>query len=169
MKALLLVFLLSFSLCLQAQTGNEQPVRTAYKLSLPVSKGSVYEMDVAATPYVQKQSIVQVYPGETIYLEAEEKGGKLLLTSVKSIKDPAKTITVVCKQTVKNNKHENVMLQVTNPFNRNLIYTARMFPLAANKWVDTDVLPVDAGLSGFEVWPDVVISFGLSDWQLASK
>ena len=166
-----LSFVLLTFLCFSAysQADNALPARTAYKLSLPVTKGSVYEMDVAATPYVQNQTIVQIYPGETIYLEAGEKDGKLVLHSVKEIKNPTKTITVTCTQNVSKRAHENVMLKVTNPFDKSLSYSARMFLLKANKWVGTNVLPVQPGIMGIEMWPDVIITFGLSDWELVSK
>jgi hypothetical protein len=169
MKHLPFLFLALLWFNAQAQTDNALPVRTAYKMVLPVTKGSVYEMDVAATPYVQNQTIVQIYPGETIYLEAEEKDGKLILSSVKAIKDSTKTISVTCTQSVNKGNHENVMLKVTNPFNRSLTYSARMFHLKANKWLVTNVLPVRPGLTSFEMWPDVIITFGLFDWQLAAK
>jgi hypothetical protein len=169
MKHVLFLFFISLSLYSLAQSSNDLPVRTPYKLRLAVKKGSVYEMEVAATPYVQQESIVQIYPGETLYLEAEEKDGRLSLKSVKAIQDSSKTIMVSCVQNISNGKHEGVMLKVSNPFNRSLIYTARMFLLSSNKWVATDVIPVEAKLFGIEMWPDVVISFGLSDWQLSSK
>jgi hypothetical protein len=169
MKHLLFLFLTLLWFSAQAQSDNALPVRQSYKLSLPVEKNSTYEMDVPATPYVQNQSIVQIYPGETIYLEAEEKDGKLVLTSVREIKDSSKTITVTCTQTVTKGKHENVMLKVTNPFNKSLTYSARMFHMKANKWIATNVLPVQPNLTAFEMWPDVIITFGLSNWQLSSK
>lgn len=100
----------------RSQTDNALPVRQAYKLSIPVDKQSTFEMEVPATPYVQNQSIVQIYPGETMYLEAREKDGKLVLTSVKEIKDSAITITVNCLQTVSKGKHQNIMVKVSNPF-----------------------------------------------------
>lgn len=167
MKPLFFLFLAFCCLNSQAQIDNALPTRTPYKLSLPVDKGSVYEMDVAATPFVQNQNIVQIYPGETIYLEAEQKDGKLVLRSVKAIMDSSKTITVTCVQTVNKGKHENVMLKVTNPFNKSLTYSARMFPLKANKWVVTDVIPVQPNIMGIEMWPYVIITFGLSDWKLS--
>jgi hypothetical protein len=164
--ASLLIFLSFYS---KAQNNNVLPERQIYKLNLPVDKGSVYEMDVPASPYVQKNSIVQIYPGETIYLEAEERDGNLLLTSVKKIEHPEKTITVTCIQNIKNKKHEGIMLKVDNPFKKDLVYTAMIFPMNANKWLHSNVLPVNAGLSSFELWPDVILTIGLANWKFAYK
>ena len=72
-------------------------------------------------------------------------------------------------QTITNGRHENVMLKVTNPFNRSLKYSARMFHMKANKWMGTNVLPVGPNQTAFEMWPDVIITFGLSGWQLTAE
>jgi hypothetical protein len=43
------------------------------------------------------------------------------------------------------------------------------FPLQGSKWIETDVLPVMAGLSGFETWPDIFTSIALSGWSFKAK
>ena len=166
LRFLFLLIFIACSISGSTQTTNLLPVRTPYTLRLPVDKGSVYEMNIGAIAYVHNQTIVQIYPGETIFLEAEEKEGKLILTSVKEVTDPSKTVTVSCSQNVEDDKHQVVMIQVVNPFKKKLSYAARMFLLATNTWVTTNVLPVQPKLIGIEMWPDVVVSFGLGEWKL---
>jgi hypothetical protein len=60
------------------------------------------------------------------------------------------------------------MLKVVNPFPYDLIYTAQILTLR-KKWSTTDVLPVRAGLSGFETWPNIIISIALGNWKLLQK
>jgi hypothetical protein len=139
--------------------------RQSFRLCLPVDKQSVYEMDVPASPYILNKNIIQIYPGETIYLEANETQDSMGLTSVKEIKNPEKTITIKCLQSVNKKKHEHIMLKVSNPFNRDLSYSARIFLMKENKWISTDVMPVRARLSAYELWPDVIITMALHDWK----
>jgi len=143
--------------------------RTPYKLSLPVDKNSVYEEDLKATPYVMPDKTIQIYPGETIYVELRQDSGKIVsMTAVKEIKDPAITLTIKLIQRVKKNTHELTMLEVHNPFSYRLNYKAVMFLMRQRKWVETNVYPVEPNLSGFETWPEVIISLGLGDWALSS-
>lgn len=59
-----------------------------------------------------------------------------------------------------------MMLKVVNPFKKDLEYEAMMFIVGHDKWIQTNVLPVRANLTGFETWSDVVITLVLSDWKL---
>ena len=137
-------------------------------MSLPVDKNSVYEEDIKATPYVMPDKTVQIYPGETIYLEVRQDSGKIVsVTAVKEIKDPTITLTIKLTQSVKKKVHEMTLLEVHNPFSNRLNYKAVMFLMRQKKWVNTNVYPVEPKLSGFETWPDVIISLGLGDWTLS--
>ena len=159
--ATLLVAIVSFS-----QNDNGLPERQAFKLKLPVDKKSTYEADIPASPYVRNDNIVQLYPGETVYLEAEESEGKLKLKSVKESKNPDKTISISFTQNIEKKRHVNMVLKVSNPFAKDLTYSAQIFIMKANKWTPTNVLPVIAKLSAFEMWPDVIVTIGLGDWKL---
>jgi len=149
---------------------SSQLKRTPYKLSLPVDKNSIYEEDIKATPYVLPDKTVQIYPGETIYVEVRQDSGKIIsMTAVKEIKDPTLTLTIKLIQSVKKKVHEMTMLEIHNPFASRLNYKAFMFLLRQKKWVETNVYPVEPGLSGFETWPDVIVSLGLGDWTFSAR
>jgi hypothetical protein len=60
-------------------------------------------------------------------------------------------------------------LKIQNPFPKDLGYKAKMFLLKQNKWVNTNVYPVTAGLSAFETWPDIIISLALGNWEFIDK
>ena len=48
---------------------STQLKRTPYKLKVAVDKKTVYEEDIKATPYVLPNKAVQLYPGESIFIE----------------------------------------------------------------------------------------------------
>jgi len=165
----LTIALLSISLCSYGQD-TTQLKRTPYKLTVAVDKNSVYEEDVQGTPYVLPDKTIQLYPGETVYIEVEQENGVIKsMTAVKEIRDPSKTLTISFTQSTEKKIHELMMLKMTNPFANNLIYRAKIFLLQQKKWVNTDVYPVGAGLSGFETWPNIITSIGLGEWTFQSK
>ena len=144
--------------------------RAAYKLTVVVDKNSFYEEQITATPYVLPDKTIQLYPGETINIEIlQENGAVRKLIAVKEIKDSSRTVTIRFSQSVNKDSPELTMLKVTNPFPFRLIYKAKIFLLTQNKWTDTDVLPVEPRISGFETWPQVITSIVLSDWKILKK
>src|SRR6266446_2146379 len=136
--------------------------RTPYKLIVAVDKNSSYEEEIKATPYVLPNKTIQLYPGETVYIEVEQVNGNIKnMTAVNKIKNPAITLTISFTQSVKKKVHESTMLKVINPFSIQLMYKAKIFLLNQKKWVDTDVYPVEPGLTAFETWQDIITSIGL--------
>ena len=91
---LTLIMLLSFAQFVTAQDtlGLRRP---AYKLNVAVDKDTYYEDNIKSTPYILPDTSIQLYPGETIYVEVIEENGVIKkMTAVPVIKDPAKTITI---------------------------------------------------------------------------
>lgn len=70
-------FTLVFLIVSFATFGQDTTIlkRTSYKLKVAVDKKAVYEEDLNATPYVQPDKTVQLYPGETVYIEVEQENG----------------------------------------------------------------------------------------------
>jgi hypothetical protein len=144
--------------------------RTPYTLRIDVDKVNFYEDNIGATPYLFPNNGMQIYPGESIFIEVEEENGIIKnMKAVKAITKPKTTLTVKFTQSSENKVHQMMMLEIKNPFPKKLTYQAKMFLLKANKWVDTDVLPVEAGLSAFETWTDIIISLGISNWKFINK
>ena len=144
--------------------------RTPYTLKIEVDKKNFYEDQIGATPYVFPNNGMQIYPGETIYVEvAEEKGIIKSMKAVKEIANPKITLTIKFSQKSENKIHQMMMLEVQNPFPKNVTYEAKMFLFRNKKWVITSIYPVMAGLSGFETWTDIIISLGLDNWKFTEK
>ena len=139
--------------------------RTPYKLKVVVDKKTSYEEDIKETPYVLPDNTIQLYPGETVFIEIDQTDGLIKgVKAVEKIKDPARTLTISFTQSVNKKVHELMILKVTNPFALKLSYKTLIFPLYQKKWVNTNVYPVESGLSGLETWPDIITSIALGNW-----
>ena len=146
---------------------NEKPNREAFTLQLPVDGEQYYEQEVQNSPYFVKEKVLQIYPGEKLFVEVEIKKNEII--SMKVVKEnlkPEKTIEIELTQTVEERKSEFMTLKITNPFKKDLEYKAMMFIVGHDKWINTNVLPVKAKLSSFEIWNDVIITLVLADWKL---
>lgn len=166
------IFILIFLTTFIVSKGQDTAIlkRTPYTLKIEVDKKNYYEEEIGATQYIFPNNGMQIYPGETIYVEVIEDNGVIKsMTAVKEIRDPQKTLTIKFYQKSEKHVHQMMMLEIHNPFSKNLTYKAKMFLLKTKKWVDTDVYPVIAGISAFETWSDVITSLGLGGWKFEDK
>ena len=171
MRQILFLVVLALTLTLNSK-GQDSTVlkRTPYTLKIEVDKKNFYEDQIGATPYVFPNNGMQIYPGETVYVEVVEENGIIKsMKAVKEITNPKTTLTIKFSQKSENKIHQMMMLEVQNPFPKNLTYEAQMFLLNNKKWVNTSIYPVMAGLSGFETWTDIIISLGLGNWKFTDK
>lgn len=143
--------------------------RPAYKLRVAVDGNSFYEANIESSPYVLPDKTVQLYPGESVFIEVDQKDGKIGgLYATREIRDSSKTLIISFSQETTGNVHKMMMLKVKNPLPYRLKYSAKMLTLR-NKWVNTDVLPVESGLFGIETWPNVIVSIALGGWELEGR
>ena len=171
MKQILFLVVITLTLTVNSR-GQDTTVlkRTPYTLKIEVDKKNFYEDEIGATPYVFPNNGMQIYPGETIYVEVVEENGIIKsMNAVKEITKPKTTLTIKFSQKSENKVHKMMMLEVQNPFPKNLTYEAQMFLLSNKKWVKTSIYPVMAGLSGIETWTDIIISLGLGNWKFTDK
>lgn len=166
------VLLILFFTTVQCSYGQDSLSikRAPYLLTVLVDKKNFYEEDIKESSYIFPDKTIQLYPGETIYVEADEENGVIKnMKVVKEIAIPEKTLSITFTQSAKKKVHELMMLKIQNPFKYNLSYKAKIFLLQNKKWVDTDVIPVHAELMAFETWPDIIISIGLGGWSFETK
>jgi len=160
---LILSFVFMTTLCF-GQT-NDLPQRDAFKLNIAVDDTNFYNADIKASAYVLPDNTVQLYPGETIYVEVELV--KKEIKSMKTVKEnlhPEKTLTISFSQQTDGKIHKGMMLKIENPFNRKLEYKANMFLMKYNKWAPTSALPVQPKLTSYETWSDLIVTIALSGW-----
>jgi hypothetical protein len=166
MKELISICLLILTLNLAAQENNERLSRDSSVLAMPVDDGSFFESRIPASPFIVGPKILQLFPGETVFIEIEQSNG--IITDIKSVKEnknPDKTLEISFIQNAEGKKHSNMTLKLKNPFKKDLSYEATIRLMKTGKWVKTSIIPVKAGLMGFEIWPDVIISIALNEWK----
>lgn len=162
MLAILLSINFSFS---YAQ--NERENREEFKLELAINKKQYYEQKIESSPYFVRENVLQIYPGEKLFIEVEiDKKEVTAMKVVSENLNPEKTIEVEFTQKVKDKKNEMMLLKVVNPFKKSLDYKAMMFIVGHDDWISTKIPPVKAKLFGVATWPDVVITLVLLDWKL---
>jgi hypothetical protein len=167
MRSYTLLFCLLWIISIPTFSQNENDFRNEFVLKIPVDGKQYYEQKIERTPYFVHENVLQIYPGEELYIEIEiSKDTIYLMKAVKENINPDKTIKVKFSQEIENNKSKFMMLEVVNPFNKDLNYKAMMYIVGHNKWINTNVLPVTARLSGFEMWSDVIITMVLTDWDI---
>lgn len=167
MKSIACLLLLILSLNGIGQDQNDRPVRDSFTLIMPVSKESYYESPIQSTPFVVGPNILQLFPGDTVFVEIEQKNGIITgLKPVKTNRNNDKTVEISFVQNVEEGKHLNMVLKVKNPFKKNLSYEAVMRVMNSQRWAPTSIIPVKAGLIGIEMWPDVIVSIALTEWKL---
>jgi hypothetical protein len=144
--------------------------RKPYKLTIAIDKKSTYEEAIKATPYVLPDKAVQLYPGETVYIEVVKENGNIAaLKAVNVIRDPTTTLTITCEQIVKKKVHESLIFDIKNPFGDTLLYKAKIFVLKEKKWVDAITYPIGPGLFSSTILPDIISSIELGGWSLKSN
>ncbi|MET0300432.1 MAG: hypothetical protein ABW036_11740, partial [Flavitalea sp.] len=141
--------------------------RKPFKYSVTVDKKTAFEQEVPESEYLLPDLTLQIYAGETVFLEIEQENGKI--TNIKAVAEnrfPAKTLVVSFEQKATKKVHETMMLKVFNPFTYSLKYDCKIFLAQYKKWVNTNVLDVQPKLSGIEMWPDVATSISLGGFTL---
>ncbi len=162
-KTLLLLHLLSISICLSQ---NEKPSRDSFKLEIVADSLNNYSMDVNASPYFVKDKILQIYPSENLFIEAEIVSDTIsTMKVVEKNQNPDKTIEIEFVQKAEDRSNIITMLTVKNPFDRKLIYKAVMYTPKGDYWKPTSTIPVRPKLLAFETWPHSIITLVLSDWE----
>ena len=166
MKIYLLVAALLISKFSYSQADNNN-TRPAFTLKLYVDDTTFYTAPMGATSYIVKESAVQVFPGEKIYVEADIANDSLVnFKVVPENLNKGKTLVITFTQTHQDKKHEQMILSVTNPFAKNLEYHSQIHLMKYKKWVTTSVLPVKPGLVSYENWPDIITTIVLYDLRL---
>jgi hypothetical protein len=151
----------------QADKSNKRP---AFDLKLFVNDTQFYNAPMGETNYIINDSMIQIFPGEKLFVETEIINNKLTnFRVVNEIKDKSKTLVIDFQQTTKGKVHEQMILTIDNPFNKQLQYKAMMNLMKNKKWVSTSVYPVLPRLKSIEMWSDLITSLALVAFELKDK
>lgn len=159
----LFLLLFTFGIC---NSQNEREKRKPLSLNLAVDTTQYYAMDVEETPFLVQEKVLQIYPGEKVFLETEIKGDTIY--SMKSVEKnlyPEKTIEVEFTQDANDKNNISMFLNVKNPFNKTLKHDALMYTVAGQKWERTSIIPIRPKLQNFETWGYTIITLVLDNWR----
>lgn len=168
MKKAIVIFCLLFPSIICFSQTNEKPNRQAFTLKLAVNDTNYYQDEIKESSYILPENTLQMYPGETLFVEVEAKNNEIL--SMKTVKEkinPNKTLTISFIQKFEGKTHEMMMLNIENPLNKKIMYKAWIYLMIYKKWDQTSVIPIKPKLSGFEIWPDIISSIALTGWELS--
>jgi hypothetical protein len=164
MKSLLIACLLSFIYC-TAQNTIEK--RKAYVLELAANETQQYTTEIGEGPYFVKEKVLQLYCGEKVFVECEVINNSIVsMQVVAQNRNPERTIEINFTQDSKDRKQIQTMLEVINPFAKDLLYDAIMLTPNSKNWSKTSILPVKAKLTSYESWPHTIVSLALINWKL---
>lgn len=140
--------------------------RKAYTLEIAADETQQYQTEVPESPYFVKEKILQLFCGESVFVECEVQGDSISTMKVveKNI-HPKKTIIIEFTQDSEDRKNIRTMLIVKNPFNRTLIYEAGMFTPLGQIWKPTSIIPIQPNLQNYEMWPHAIITLALDKWR----
>ena len=168
-----LLILLSTCFVAMAQQTPEQareavcqrvPCRPVTTVRLKLNKKDFFEMEFPKGPYVA-EGFINVLAGEEFLVEFDDTDGVLSNPRyVKTAAKPERTISLRLEQT-----DEGTMLQVKNPFSKNIIYDCLIQHYSEQRLRKTSILPVQAGLISFEMWPYPVAQVVVSNVRYVQK
>ncbi len=146
---------------------KELKTRKSFNLTMAVDGERYYSAEIPETSYILPNNTVQLFPGETLYIEADVKDDLLVnLKCVNANKHPEKTLVISFMQISEEKNHKSMMLSVFNPFDKELEYSAVICLLMYGKFVETTVWDIGAGTTGYETWPDLINTIALDNWKL---
>ncbi|WP_336718386.1 hypothetical protein [Chryseobacterium mucoviscidosis] len=145
---------------------NENEFREAFTLKIAVDSTTFYQQEIAKSKYFVKDNILQIYPGEHLFIETEVKDDKIqTMKIVKENKNPLKTIEIEFSQEVSGRQNKGMTLSVSNPFDKNLNYDAIINVVGKKGWFETSIIPIKPKLKNFEMWPQPIITIVLNNWR----
>jgi hypothetical protein len=155
--AMLLILLSSCLVAVGQQDNADQsreavcqrvPCRPVTTVRLKLNKKEFFEMEFPKAPYVA-EGFINVLAGEEILVEFDDTDGTLSNPRyVKTVAKPERTISFRLEQT-----DNGTVLQVKNPFTKSIMYDCAIQHYSEQRFRKTSIVPVQAGLVSFEMWP----------------
>jgi hypothetical protein len=140
------------------------PCRAVTTVRLKLNNKEYFEMEFPKGPFVA-DGFINVLAGEEVLVEFDEADGTLSNPHyVKTAAKPERTVSFRLEQI-----DEGTILQVKNPFKKNIIYDCVIQHYSEQRLRKTSIVPVQAGLTSFEMWPYPVAQVVVSNMRYADK
>ena len=176
MRIMPMLFIL-LSICLVAMGQQQQtpeqareavcervPCRAVTTVRLKLNDKEYFEMEFPKGPYVA-DGFINVLAGEEVLVEFDDTDGMLSNPQyVKTAAKPERTISFRLEQS-----DQGTILRVKNPFTKSIMYDCLIQHYREQRLRKTSIVPVQAGLVSFEMWPYPVAQVVVSSVRFAQK
>jgi len=163
MKKILYVLLICIPTILVAQ--DEEILREESTLTLDIDASNQYVTEVPVSGYLLDDNSVQIYTGETVFIEVELKKKKIEGMKVVSENvNPDKTLVFYFSQKTKGKLHQAMILRITNPFPYKITYSSERFAID-ELWKSLPTQVIEPNFVTTEVWDDIIVNIILSDFK----
>ena len=147
------------------KTVEDVVFREPFTLNLHVDKENYYEEKFGKIPYVHKGN-VYLFKGDAFGLTLDIKDD--VIREIKYQPDLEKAdVTLNFTQKVQADKTAMMMLVIRNNTEHKLNFGAIMTVPGKKGIAKTSILPVEAGLSGYESWPHPIVQLVLREIRIA--
>jgi hypothetical protein len=139
--------------------------REPFTLKLRVDNEHFYEQEFTKRiPFVANNN-VYLFAGESFGLKLAMSNGKIATVSYQKEKNGA-DIELTFKQETQKDGRTMMMLTLKSNIKQTLYLDALMVVLDRKKPLETSIMPVAPGLTGFETWPHPILQLVLTDLRL---
>lgn len=161
---LLFLFVVSINFC-YGQI-NKANIRPPFELKVFVTDSTVYDAPMKETQYVVHPGVLELFPGDSVLVEADTLKDSLVNVHVVSQKvNPKKTILLIFNQSRLSGNSRQMILKVVNPFDRKLAYSANILSVETKRWTTTSINPVLPNLISYELWHNAIAAILLYDFH----
>ncbi len=165
LKSILLVLLLT-ALRGAAQDEPKAPtadpnIRPAGELVLKFE----HKIEIPEIKRLSDDGVLELFPGDTVHLEFEDDGGKLVRPKVVAqVKEPTRTITFKMTQ-----DESITMLFRKTKISKTVALDCDHRGLGSKDFFPTNLRPTEKGLASSDSWPNSVWMLRLSNIEVTSK
>jgi hypothetical protein len=166
-KILLLIICFQMEAMTYCQSVQMSNTRPDYKIQLAVKNDILYEATIKGSQYIIIDSVIQIFPGERLFVEADIVVDNLTnFKIVPRITDNNKTLTIEFLQEVNGKEHKQMVLSIYNPFKKELEYNAILSGMIDKTPVMTSDLTIPANSKSVQTWPEILTSLILKSLKL---
>lgn len=146
---------------------KKQLCRKPFTVSLQKQDGTHFEMFFERVAPIVSNGWISVFPGETLYIEAEPQGQGLgNFRAVEKNSNPDKTLVFEFKQ---DEGRVDMLLKVHNPFDQELKFHTVMMLTDSDKMLKTSSCSIITTGDLFEHWPHEIFQLLFFEFKFLAK
>jgi hypothetical protein len=146
---------------------NSVAFRKPFTLKLHVDKEHFYEQEFPKIPYVFKDD-VYLFKGDVFGIDLQITNGAVQSVSFQPDTNKA-AVNLRFTQEVEDDGSAMMLLVINNHTKHKLFIDSLMTVPNGERPQRTSILPVEAGLSGYESWPQPIVQLVLRNIRLTEK